>query len=325
MLNRLSQLAALALATSAAALNIILTNDDSWASANIRATYEALKADGHNVLLIGPAVQQSGKGGTFVLPTTNITAPGGEFGTIPVGAPYYGQDLNDSSIRYLNGTPAACAIYGLDIIAPTFFKNQSVDLLVSGPNEGQNNGPFLYALSGTIGAAYTAVGRGIPSIAFSAQNGTHRSYTTNTGLPSDPANLAGRLAANLVAALANGIDTSKERLLPLGVGLSVNLPLFGPTSNCTEPPFTLTRMTGGAVTNKVVIDPSTGFPIYQNVIPKALNTAYNGVPILPGESIVSATCRTAVSVFSIDYDAPSKVAEPVQLQLLPVVGTSKLA
>ena len=29
-----------------------------------------------------PAVQQSGRGGTFVLPTTNITEAGGEFGTI---------------------------------------------------------------------------------------------------------------------------------------------------------------------------------------------------------------------------------------------------
>lgn len=45
-----------------------------------------------------PAVQQSGKGGTAVLPTVNITAPGGEFGTIPVGAPYFGHDLNDTNI-----------------------------------------------------------------------------------------------------------------------------------------------------------------------------------------------------------------------------------
>lgn len=45
----LVQLAAtLALATSASALNILLTNDDSWASANIRQAYFLQK--GHLVL-----------------------------------------------------------------------------------------------------------------------------------------------------------------------------------------------------------------------------------------------------------------------------------
>ncbi len=45
-----------------------------------------------------PAVQQSGRGGTFVLPTTNITEPGGEFGSIPVGAPYFGQDSENGDL-----------------------------------------------------------------------------------------------------------------------------------------------------------------------------------------------------------------------------------
>lgn len=157
-----SIVALVGLASSVAGLNILLTNDDSWASANIRATYTALKADGHNVLLVGPAVQQSGKGGTFVLPTTNITAPGGEFGSIAVGAPYFGQDEQDKNIWYFNGTPAATAVFGIDVIAPKHFgNNHSIDLVVSGPNEGQNNGPFLYTLSGTIGATYASVERGV--------------------------------------------------------------------------------------------------------------------------------------------------------------------
>lgn len=42
----------LALASHVAGLNILLTNDDTWASANIRATYAALKADGHEVLMV---------------------------------------------------------------------------------------------------------------------------------------------------------------------------------------------------------------------------------------------------------------------------------
>ena len=81
------------------------------------ATFDALQKDGHDVLLVGyvppvsrnlnvklinlspsPAVQQSGRGGTFVLPTTNITAPGGEFGSIPVGAPFFGQNETNKNI-----------------------------------------------------------------------------------------------------------------------------------------------------------------------------------------------------------------------------------
>jgi 5'/3'-nucleotidase SurE len=55
---------ALLLAAQSSALKIILNNDDTWASANIREFYKALKASGHDVLLVAPAVQQSGKGGT---------------------------------------------------------------------------------------------------------------------------------------------------------------------------------------------------------------------------------------------------------------------
>lgn len=52
-------------------------------------------------------MQQSGKGGTFVLPTVNITAPGGEFGSIPVGAPFFGSDVKDPNLseKSLNVEP----------------------------------------------------------------------------------------------------------------------------------------------------------------------------------------------------------------------------
>lgn len=55
-------------------------------------------------------------------------------------------------------------------------QNQSVDLVVSGVNEGSNLGPLVYTLSGTLGAAYVAVGRGIPAIAVSGQNSTKVDY-----------------------------------------------------------------------------------------------------------------------------------------------------
>ncbi|KAL0947264.1 hypothetical protein HGRIS_013385 [Hohenbuehelia grisea] len=313
------------LAVTVSGLNILLTNDDSWASANVRATYEALKSDGHKVLLVGPAVQQSGKGGTSVFPTVNITAPGGEFGSIPVGAPYFGHDALDQNIWYFNGTPAATALFALDVIVPTRFRtDEKIDLVVSGPNEGSNLGPFLYTLSGTIGAAYASVERSIPAIALSAGNGTHRSFTTNTGSKTDPANIAGRLTANFVAALARGVNTKKSRLLPLGVGIGINFPTFGPGNPCVAPPFTLTRLTGGATIDKVVINPATGFPTFTNLVTDGINVKLNGLHNLPGETVVNAGCKTSVSVFSIDYDAPTAVAAPVQAHLLPIFGKSQL-
>ena len=58
-------LSGLALATTSiqAHLNIVLTNDDSFGSANIRALYNELVKQDHNVLIVGPADQQSGTGG----------------------------------------------------------------------------------------------------------------------------------------------------------------------------------------------------------------------------------------------------------------------
>ncbi|ETW85643.1 hypothetical protein HETIRDRAFT_443564 [Heterobasidion irregulare TC 32-1] len=314
-------LVALSTASFVGGLNILLTNDDSWASANIRATYTALKAAGHDVLMVAPAINQSGHGGTFVLPSGNITAPGGEFGSIPVGAPFFGQDATNPDLWYFNGTPAAAAIWGIDVIAPMHFGNKTIDLAVSGPNEGQNNGPFSFTISGTIGASYASVERGIPAIAFSAGNGTHRSFTTNAGAENDPANIAAALVTKFVAALAEGVKPS-SRLLPLGLGFNVNFPVFGPTSNCTNPPFVLTRLTSGATINKLSIDPTTGLPSSTNIQAPGLNTVLNGLPNLPGETPTSAGCATAVSVYSVDYDAPVTAAAPIQAHLAPLFQRS---
>ncbi|EKM53971.1 uncharacterized protein PHACADRAFT_257501 [Phanerochaete carnosa HHB-10118-sp] len=328
MLSSFSRLCALFfvginVASVALGFNILLTNDDSWASANIRATYSALKAAGHTVLLVVPAVQNSGQGGRFITPTTNITAPGGEFGSIPVGASYFGHDVNDDHLWYFNGTPGASAVWGLDVIRPMILGNDSaIDLVVAGPNEGGNAGPFLFTLSGTMGATYTSVYRGIPAIAFSAGNSTHRSFTTLTNDTSDPANIAARLTTNFVNALAN-VTQPGQRALPLSVGIGINLPEFGPNSNCTDPPFILTRLAGGALVPTLAIGPD-GFPLETEIVTSGVNPNFTGVPILPGETIISSGCQSSVSVFSIDYDAPTEIAQPLQLSLMPLFGKSSL-
>ena len=58
------------------ALNIIVNNDDGFASANIREFYRLLKAAGHNAWIVAPVSNQSGKGGTEVFTTeATLTSP----------------------------------------------------------------------------------------------------------------------------------------------------------------------------------------------------------------------------------------------------------
>ncbi|EPL0228551.1 5'/3'-nucleotidase SurE, partial [Acinetobacter baumannii] len=60
--------------TPAFALNILLVNDDGLTS-NIKALYDELKANGHNVLVSVPCSPQSGRGGAIVMySSTTITA-----------------------------------------------------------------------------------------------------------------------------------------------------------------------------------------------------------------------------------------------------------
>jgi 5'-nucleotidase len=118
---------------------------------------------------------------------------------------------------------------------------------MSGPNYGDNVGNFAYTGSGTIGATYFAIGRGIPAIAYSANYfyGVGIPYyqvnaTTLAGLK-DPATIAGEPAANLAQHLI--VKAGGGRVLPLGYWLNVNFPYI--TSHFVNPPFTQSRMTGG--------------------------------------------------------------------------------
>jgi 5'-nucleotidase len=73
-------------------------------------------------------------------------------------------------------------------------------------------GDFAYTRSGTIGATYFAIGRGIPAIGYSANYsyGVGISYyqvnaTTPAG-SKDPSTIAGELAANLAQHLIVKVD-----------------------------------------------------------------------------------------------------------------------
>ncbi|KAG5361207.1 Acid phosphatase [Yarrowia sp. C11] len=295
---------------------IVLSNDDSWASANIRALYSELKKEGYNVFMFAPAHQQSATGGTFILPkNTTLTTPA-EFGSAPVGAPSWGQDKEDDHIWYFDGTPGASVTFGFDYALPRFHNNITVDLVVVGPNEGWNLGPFVYTLSGTEGAMYTSVLRGVPAIAFSGEN-KHTYYANASKSETAPHNIYAKLSTDIVKNLLNNAK-GRPSVLPYGVGLTVNLPKVGdidPTGKCIDPKPIFTRQNGrGAITDKLVYNETTGLFKYGDIKSDATKACIHGDCFLPDETDVMKNwgCYSSISVVTTDYDAPGALAAEVQ-------------
>lgn len=187
---------------------------------------------------------------------------------------------------------------------------------------------FLSTLSGTIGTAYTAIEKGIPAIAFCATYSVQTPYfqvntITVVGLQ-DPATITARLSASLAQQLIT--NAKGGRILPLSYGLNVNIPLITSFTNnsCVNPPIIQTRMTGGADVDTAVYNATTGLFTFGNLATNGTNTCSNGDCSLPGETGVLATgCRSAVSVFTVDYDAPlggsCKTTPDVRYLLQPLV------
>jgi 5'-nucleotidase len=230
-MKRLAMSAALALCASPAfALNIVLANDDGLTS-NIKALYEELKAAGHSVIVSVPCTGQSGRSAAIVMYSTTtiipdndktqIEAEGGcHNGAAATGAPAVGpftkSGYTNGDYNYVHGTPVMATMYGLDVLAPARW-GKAPDLVLSGPNEGQNVGRVVIN-SGTIGNAQFAAGRGIPAIALSAGTDT----VDNNGLAAAGSKVVAQLTVKLIAALQAKAGSSA--LLPTGTALNVNFP-----------------------------------------------------------------------------------------------------
>ena len=142
--------AAPAVTTTSAApareLEVLVTNDDGYDAPGIDAVVEALRKEpGVHVTVVAPATNQSGIG--------DKTTPG-------VLAVTDVETTSGYAAKAVAGHPADAVVVALDTLG------LKPDLVVSGTNTGQNIGPIA-AISGTIGAAKTAVRRGIPAFAAS--------------------------------------------------------------------------------------------------------------------------------------------------------------
>lgn len=129
-------------------LRILVTNDDGVGAPGINATVEALTALPHTkVTVVAPLTNQSGTG-------AKVT-PGTLTATNAMTASGY-------PAKAVAGYPADTIIWAID----DHGISERPNLVVSGINFGENIGP-LASLSGTVGAAETALARGIPALAVS--------------------------------------------------------------------------------------------------------------------------------------------------------------
>lgn len=206
-------------ATPASARNIVIANDDGLTS-NTKALYDALKAEGHDVIVALPCSQQSGMGGAVMLmkplgplaaDCVNGAARAGDPGAGPMTRPGLGGDF-----FYVDGTPVMAMLYGIDVVAAERW-GKAPDLVLSGPNVGQNAG-YIVVSSGTVSNVQHALARGIPAIALSAGANT-----------ADTADLANPLSATVAKRSLELLDFLEGHarggaLLPAGVALNVNFP-----------------------------------------------------------------------------------------------------
>ncbi|KAK4641515.1 hypothetical protein QC761_501170 [Podospora bellae-mahoneyi] len=292
--------AAAALLSHVEALNILITNADGFGTASVRELYRQMTSIGHNCYVVASVAAQTGAGLHAEFTTNPRLDADGDWGLVKAGAPSLGTDPTDNHIWYYNGTATAQVLVALDYIYPTISRLEAPDLVISGPNSGSNSGAFLETLSGAMAATYVAIERGIPAMAFWTGNEAtvYSSLNTSTkaGLQ-DPATINARLASNLVQAFiskANG-----DRVLPEGYGVTVDLPyITSETSDeCTNPPFVLTRATQD-VGVKVAYNHKSG--VFNRM---HTDTGYKQFEATNTVSTVAPKCLSAVTVFSLDYDA----------------------
>lgn len=180
-------------------LNILLTNDDGWDAVGIQAMKTALTAAGHNVTLVAPLTNQSGKSASLTLDLVDVQA----------------MSANEFAV---DGTPATCVLLGISAILP-----QRPHLVISGTNHGKNVGPDT-PFSGTVGATIAALRAGLPAIALSTD--PPNDDPTSPAFLQHYANVAS-FTVRLVQRLKS--SNPSPGVLPARTALNVNYPTLAPS------------------------------------------------------------------------------------------------
>ena len=136
-------------------MRILVTNDDGVGSPGIMALATVLHDAGHDVIVVAPTSERSGSSAAIGALHRNTSVPVVEH-----------EWETPAGIRVLAvDAPPATAVYGacLGGFGPV------PDLVASGVNPGANTG-HLVLHSGTVGAALTAAGLGVPGLAVSVRS-----------------------------------------------------------------------------------------------------------------------------------------------------------
>ena len=176
-------------------MNILVTNDDGINAPGLWHLAEAMQAVG-NVFIVAPDREQTGVGPSLSL------AKAIRMHKLPYS-------MEGSPAWTVEGTPGDAVILALAHIS----KDVPVDLVVSGVNNGANTGSNVF-ISGTVGAAWHALLRGVPSIAISCQ------YR----MPS-AGDLLYAIGSRMAALIARSIF---DRSLPPDVLYNLNVPYCRP-------------------------------------------------------------------------------------------------
>ncbi|NOS73415.1 MAG: acid phosphatase [Methyloglobulus sp.] len=298
MRNMLTALLFFVATTPAMALNIVITNDDGFETPNIQALYDVLVDAGHDVILSAPYLGQSGTGGqiAFLRPIPPTSKPSAA-GRLPTGSPGVGPTGIAPQQFYVDGSPSASALYGIDVKAQQIW-GHAPDLVISGPNEGNNLG-VITPHSGTLGAAVTALNKGIPAIAVSAEgNGAADA----------------KIVAKLVLKLVDSLDKHGRVQLPVAIGLNVNTPVIDEINDTVDDfNFKFTRI--GSSSN-------FGLKFYENLGDSPFANSV-GIPAninLPGVSIVIPPSDAG---YPVDKSPKSETnaLKPRVVTVSPIQGT----
>ena len=294
---------------STSALNILLSNDDGLTS-NVKTLYQALKTAGHNVIVSTPCQGQSGMGAAvkFLKPIKPLTAhclnnagSPGDLGVGPVTKKEKTFDYGD--FFYVNGTPIMATAYGLDILSPARWGG-APDIVISGPNQGQNVGSIVIS-SGTVGNVQYAASRGIPAIALSAGLSTEGEADKSGNHTDNPLSLI--VADHAVMLLSELVKKAeKGPILPAGLALNVNFPeAITPSTAWSFSRIGSYNQYGSFFTENLSEDPlARGSGLKTAVYPGISLTFNNEKPAtdqLEDESVVYKT-KIAVSAMQVAYE-----------------------
>jgi 5'-nucleotidase len=152
-------------------MRVLVTNDDGVESPGIVALTLALHEAGHDVFVVAPASDLSGAGASI--------GPLHRSEPIPVATRHW-PEVPDVPVLAIERPPAT-AVY----LACLGAFGERPDIVASGINPGANTG-HLILHSGTVGAALTARGLGVPALAVSikwSETGYHWETAADIAVP----------------------------------------------------------------------------------------------------------------------------------------------